>query len=458
MKKLKEELKYGKKGITLISLVVTIIVLLILAAVSIATLTGPNGLLTRANQAKEATEQATEKEGVGLALTTVQIGENGYKELKQLNLQNAIDSQFGINKAIVTDNGDGTFTVSFIDSKRDYNITSNGVENGIDWNKAMQNAKAPESQDDERNNGVIGIGTDGNPVDMDLWQYTLLDDGTYCLNDEKSQGNIASISDITPGYTGGFTDNGELLTKIPQYISANGSEFKAVTQMEHTFFGMTQLQRIKNIPITVTDLRGTFYKCSALQECGSLPNNVTTMEGTFFECSELLEIKNIPLKLINMMNTFLGCKKIVNCPKIPDSVVNMQGTFKSCESLQNITNLPKYVVNMDTTFQYCKMLKSIENIPNFVENLKGTFFGCLNLEHVGVIPESVNVLYMTFWDCTRLQGTLIINSENVINFSNCFHNTSTIGGIKLSVKGSCQQLNDIIETKSSNSNIYNGNI
>ena len=42
MKKLKEELKYDKKGITLIALVVTIVVLLILAGVTIATLTGDN--------------------------------------------------------------------------------------------------------------------------------------------------------------------------------------------------------------------------------------------------------------------------------------------------------------------------------------------------------------------------------------------------------------------------------
>ena len=62
MKKLKEELKYGKKGITLISLVVTIIVLLILAGVSIATLTGDNGLLTRANEAETKTEKAKEDE------------------------------------------------------------------------------------------------------------------------------------------------------------------------------------------------------------------------------------------------------------------------------------------------------------------------------------------------------------------------------------------------------------
>lgn len=42
MEIVKEELKCNKKGITIISLVVTIVVLLILAGVSIATLTGNN--------------------------------------------------------------------------------------------------------------------------------------------------------------------------------------------------------------------------------------------------------------------------------------------------------------------------------------------------------------------------------------------------------------------------------
>lgn len=42
----------NNKGITLIALVITIIVLLILAGVSIAMLTGNNGILTRANDAK----------------------------------------------------------------------------------------------------------------------------------------------------------------------------------------------------------------------------------------------------------------------------------------------------------------------------------------------------------------------------------------------------------------------
>ena len=45
-----------RKGITLIALVITIIVLLILAGVSVAMLTGQNGILTQAQKAKTTTE------------------------------------------------------------------------------------------------------------------------------------------------------------------------------------------------------------------------------------------------------------------------------------------------------------------------------------------------------------------------------------------------------------------
>ena len=51
-----------EKGITLIALVITIIVLLILASVSIAMLTGDNGILTQAKKAKEETEKAAKEE------------------------------------------------------------------------------------------------------------------------------------------------------------------------------------------------------------------------------------------------------------------------------------------------------------------------------------------------------------------------------------------------------------
>ncbi len=54
--------KNTNNGITLIALVITIIVLLILAGVTIATLAGDNGILTKAQQAKTKTEEAEKEE------------------------------------------------------------------------------------------------------------------------------------------------------------------------------------------------------------------------------------------------------------------------------------------------------------------------------------------------------------------------------------------------------------
>ena len=61
------------KGITLIALVITIIVLLILAGVSIATLTGENGILTQATNAKQETKQAEADEMFKLIANEWQI-------------------------------------------------------------------------------------------------------------------------------------------------------------------------------------------------------------------------------------------------------------------------------------------------------------------------------------------------------------------------------------------------
>ncbi len=56
------KIKKQNKGITLIALVITIIVLLILAGISLATLTGNNGILTKADTSQEETRGATVEE------------------------------------------------------------------------------------------------------------------------------------------------------------------------------------------------------------------------------------------------------------------------------------------------------------------------------------------------------------------------------------------------------------
>ncbi len=63
-------MKKNQKGITLVALVITIIVLLILAGVTIASLAGENGLLTRSSKAVNANTTGTKKEQVVLSYDT----------------------------------------------------------------------------------------------------------------------------------------------------------------------------------------------------------------------------------------------------------------------------------------------------------------------------------------------------------------------------------------------------
>ena len=61
----------NQKGITLIALVITIIVLLILAGVSIAMLTGENGILTNATESQQKTDFENAKEQIDIALSAI---------------------------------------------------------------------------------------------------------------------------------------------------------------------------------------------------------------------------------------------------------------------------------------------------------------------------------------------------------------------------------------------------
>ena len=78
MQKFKKKNFKSTKGITLIALVVTIIILLILAGVSIAMLTGNNGVLTQGKRAKEEQAHAAVKEGIMLLY-------NEYKTKQEVN-------------------------------------------------------------------------------------------------------------------------------------------------------------------------------------------------------------------------------------------------------------------------------------------------------------------------------------------------------------------------------------
>ena len=92
-----------KQGITLIALVITIIVLLILAGITIATLTGDNGLLTKAGKAKETAEIGEEKEIISLSIIEAKA-EKYNENLDETLFQEVLDKNSKIeNKAIIAE-------------------------------------------------------------------------------------------------------------------------------------------------------------------------------------------------------------------------------------------------------------------------------------------------------------------------------------------------------------------
>ncbi len=124
----------NKNGITLIALVVTIVVLLILAGVSISMLTGENGIIKQAQEAKEKTDIGREREIVGLAAVGA-AGRNSYGEITEANLEIELNEMIGPRDEDYTLAKDGeNFIVTYTDSNRSYTVDENGnvTEGGKD--------------------------------------------------------------------------------------------------------------------------------------------------------------------------------------------------------------------------------------------------------------------------------------------------------------------------------------
>lgn len=163
----------NNKGITLIALVITIIVLLILAAVSIATLTGQNGILTQANNAKTQAGIGEEKEAIGLAY-------NGAKTEKLGGEITADDlnSQFTKNGVNATASGSGTIKVKFPDTGRSYKIDNNGnVTESVKMKQIAVNENAIENstingEEGSYDNPVIPKGFKAVDTETAKWETT----------------------------------------------------------------------------------------------------------------------------------------------------------------------------------------------------------------------------------------------------------------------------------------------
>ena len=156
---MKTKIKNDLKGITLIALVITIIVLLILAGVSIATLTGQNGILTQSQNAKEQTENSNNWEQVKLAVTAGKL-EN---ITKGTDLNTAIQNELRKTDSAATVTGETEEKeITYFGKVYNVNVKTGATSDGEDefqkpdYNEAMLSLKQKDYV--LYDTGVEGVG------------------------------------------------------------------------------------------------------------------------------------------------------------------------------------------------------------------------------------------------------------------------------------------------------------
>lgn len=148
---MQKKTKQKNRGITLIALVITIIILIILAGISIVTLTGDNGILNKARLAKEETELANEKEIVERA-TLSAMADDKDNIIKKENLEKELEVEAGQGKTKTTE-FEKSFEILFIESNRYYFVDKNG------------NVSEAQEKVKDANPGDITISQSGTQLD-----------------------------------------------------------------------------------------------------------------------------------------------------------------------------------------------------------------------------------------------------------------------------------------------------
>lgn len=247
------------------------------------------GILTRASEAKDKTEEAQEKESLELAVTSSQMEDVNTLEITEEKLSDAIKQQFGNNKDFsITDNGDGSFLVSMNDTQRMYYIDENGEV--IDQSKMLKISTADELKSfrDDVNSGNTYEGWYiymANDIILDNTPWTPI--GIY----------LGLENEDTTTFNGIFDGCGY---EIDGMLIDNNSDYQG-------FFGYVYEGTIKNIGIG----KNSTVKCS--KSSGSLIAsmrkskiincyNKASIDGTT-SVGGVIGVVNINSEIINCYNS-----------------------------------------------------------------------------------------------------------------------------------------------------------
>ena len=321
MKGNKGIIKRKEQGITLIALVITIIVLLILAGVSIAMLTGENGILTQAQNAKNKTNEAAKNEQLDLA--------------KQEDLIN--ESLNGVEVEQVTDTAPGVLE----ENGTEYTI--NSIEDLVFFAYDVTNGNNYEGKTVK-----LGISLDFNstksyvdPFRTDYEKYgysgelkTLLTSGEGF----KSIG-ITTEDDEAKNWGGTFDGNNNFINNLYINVTTN-AEFERRGLFTNNF------GTISNLKLTNVNL---YLKCKKGTLAGISGQNSST--GSINNCIVTGNIKNESLLGSSGGITGYCSGRISNCGNMANVYLHTTdlGSGSNCGGIFTSTGTNSEIINCYNT-------------------------------------------------------------------------------------------------------------
>ncbi len=436
------------RGITLIALVITIIVLLILAGITIGAITSENGIIQNALSAKEQTEIANEREIVEEA-TVRAMGKNKRGNIVRDELQEELDKLTGEGETIVTtDTEESGYFVKFIDSGRIYKVNIDGeVEYLGKEDELITQAEIiadPESNTTAELIQQVDL-TVKTPIEIEGAEYSLV----YAWNQDKEnapedtkfleanligEGRIRTTTVYSSDTVGG---DYYLWVRIVVGEIEREACFGPYAIKDHTtlvavgwydgladggFLGNNEVPRgkIQSIHI-ITSLEGHSVGDENTWDVSQSKNG---MYLAWYEVNKNgyydVTIAGNGGVVANSYSTYLF-------RNIGSGVENQEVTITGLEYLD--TGL---VTNMDSMFDNCKAEEI--NVSQFhtekVTSMSSMFVNCSNIESLNVSnfkTENVRSMYYMFSGCSSLTELDVtnFNTSNVTNMEGMFFNCKT---------------------------------
>lgn len=311
-------------GITLISLIITIIIMLILAGVSLSFLNGEYGVVTQAIQGKEATEAAQKREKEELR----GLSGDATNRIKRTNPSYVAPSPSTPSEPEVNNPEESTPEVPNLS----FNTTV--PENGTYYVGVTSNKLGEYTGYTAVYNSNEGFPETVNVGDVFVFQDYEYRYGKYCTGTSWTDTYYAS-----PAKDWGAK---VLTTTKERYTNPLASiNNKPVNNFGYTWSYCSNLIEAPVLPEATGNLHWAFISCSSLEVAPVLPDSVFSISTIFAGCSNLRtyagstdpdgDFSNykIPVGLTSINSAFKSCLKMTVAPYIPENVTDMQYAFYS---------------------------------------------------------------------------------------------------------------------------------